>query len=56
MVTFVIYIYLYIKVGAVVVNKEGKVIGEGHNYLPREGLPWNRKAEKEEDTKYPYGR
>ena len=44
-----------IKVGAVVVNKKGTVIGEGHNYLPREGLPWDRKAKREEDTKYPYG-
>ena len=37
------------------VNKEGKVIGEGHNYLPKEGLPWDRDAENEADTKYLYG-
>ena len=38
-----------------VVSPEGKIIGEGYNYLPREDLTWDRVADKEEDTKYPYG-
>ena len=38
------------------VDKEGNVIGEGYNYLPKDGLPWDRDAEKEEDNKYLYGK
>ncbi len=44
------------QVGAVVVDKDGTVIGESYNYLPKEGLPIEREAEKEEDTKYPYSK
>ncbi len=43
------------QVGCVVV-KNGEVIGEGFNYLPKPGLPLEREAENEEDTKYPYSK
>ena len=45
-----------LKVGAVLVNPDGKVIGEGYNRMPRgcDDFPWNREGDPL-DTKYPYG-
>ena len=44
------------QVGAVVVNKNKRIIGLGYNGMPSgiEGLPWSREAESIKDTKYPY--
>ena len=36
-------------------SPENEIIGEGHNFLPREDLSWNNEADKEEDTKYAVG-
>lgn len=47
------------QVGACIVNSEKKIVGIGYNGMPNgcsdEELPWDREAENELDTKYPYG-
>ncbi|EDO37210.1 predicted protein [Nematostella vectensis] len=46
------------QVGACIVNKERKIVGIGYNGMPNgcsdDELPWNRHADDELDTKYPY--
>ena len=46
------------KVGACIVNKDNKIVGIGYNGMPigcRDTImPWNRSAENNLDTKYPY--
>lgn len=46
------------QVGACIVNDDNKIMSVGYNGLPRgcsdDEFPWNRKGEKDSDTKYPY--
>ncbi|UVD81432.1 cytidine/deoxycytidylate deaminase family protein [Mycoplasma iguanae] len=45
------------QVGACIVNQEKRVIALGYNGMPLgndQDFPWNREAENESDTKYPY--
>lgn len=46
------------KVGACIVNTENKIVGIGYNGMPvgcdDDKLSWNREANDELDTKYPY--
>lgn len=46
------------QVGACIVNKNNKIMSVGYNGFPcgcsDEDFPWERKAECETDTKYPY--
>jgi dCMP deaminase len=46
------------QVGACIVDQNNKIVGIGYNGFPRgcsdEELPWSRKAESINDTKYPY--
>lgn len=46
------------QVGACIVNQNNKIMSVGYNGLPcgcdDDDFPWERKAEKETDTKYPY--
>lgn len=46
------------QVGACIVNDDNKIMSVGYNGLPRgcsdDEFPWDRKAEKNSDTKYPY--
>lgn len=46
------------QVGAVIVDRQNRIISTGYNGFPRgipaNYLPWDRKADKPEDTKYPY--
>lgn len=46
------------QVGACIVNDDNKIMSVGYNGLPRgcsdDEFPWDRKGEKDSDTKYPY--
>lgn len=46
------------QVGACIVNSDQRIVGIGYNGFPRgcndDELPWDREAENELDTKYPY--
>ena len=46
------------QVGACIVNDDNKIMSVGYNGLPRgcsdDDFPWDRKGEKDSDTKYPY--
>ena len=46
------------QVGACIVNAQKRVVGLGYNGFPKgcddDEFPWERKADNEEDTKYPY--
>jgi len=46
------------QVGACIVNEDKRIVGIGYNGFPRncsdEQLPWDKKAENINDTKYPY--
>ena len=46
------------QVGACIVNTENRIVGIGYNGFPTgcsdDDLPWDRVAENELDTKYPY--
>ncbi|XP_017320268.1 deoxycytidylate deaminase isoform X2 [Ictalurus punctatus] len=45
------------KVGACIVNEEGKIVGIGHNKMPNgreDDFPWKRGGSRGLDTKYPY--
>jgi len=46
------------QVGACIVDKDNKVVGIGYNGFPigcsDDNLPWNREAENNNQTKYPY--
>lgn len=46
------------QVGACIVDKDNKVVGIGYNGFPigcsDDNLPWERQAENNNDTKYPY--
>ncbi|MFA5011351.1 MAG: dCMP deaminase family protein [Ignavibacteria bacterium] len=46
------------QVGACIVNGENKVVGIGYNGFPigcsDDNLPWDRQAENQNQTKYPY--
>ncbi len=46
------------QVGACIVNKENKIVAVGYNGMPTgcsdDEMPWERTAENELDTKYPF--
>lgn len=46
------------KVGACIVNEDNKIVGIGYNGMPigckDSTMPWNREANNNLDTKYPY--
>lgn len=46
------------KVGAVIVNKENRILGTGYNGFPNgikdDELPWGKESKKYEETKYAY--
>ena len=46
------------QVGAVIVSSDDRILSMGYNGFPNgisdDDFPWEREAEKEEDTKYPY--
>lgn len=46
------------QVGACIVDEDNKIVGIGYNGFPRgcsdESLPWRRKADEVNETKYPY--
>ncbi len=46
------------QVGACIVNKENKIVAVGYNGMPTgcsdDEMPWERQAENELDTKYPF--
>ncbi|MBR2133289.1 MAG: dCMP deaminase family protein [Eubacterium sp.] len=46
------------QVGACIVNDDNRIMSVGYNGLPRgcsdDEFPWERKGEKDSDTKYPY--
>ena len=46
------------QVGACIVNKENKIVSVGYNGMPTgcsdDEMPWERSAENELDTKYPF--
>ncbi len=46
------------QVGACIVNDDNKIMSVGYNGLPRgcsdDEFPWDRKADKNSNTKYPY--
>lgn len=46
------------QVGACIVDRENKVVGIGYNGFPigcsDDNLPWDRQAENQNQTKYPY--
>ncbi|MCM2326022.1 MAG: dCMP deaminase family protein [Candidatus Woesearchaeota archaeon] len=46
------------QVGACIVNDKKRIIGIGYNGFPKgcsdEELPWDREADNQNDTKYPY--
>ena len=46
------------QVGACIVDENNKIVGVGYNGFPigcsDDELPWERKADKSNDTKYPY--
>ncbi len=46
------------RVGACIINEHNNIIGIGYNGFPKgchdDVLPWSRKAEHPNDTKYPY--
>ena len=46
------------QVGACIVNPENRIVGIGYNGFPTgcsdDDLPWDRVADSELDTKYPY--
>lgn len=46
------------QVGACIVNQDNRIVGIGYNGFPRgcsdDELPWARKADDQNDTKYPY--
>lgn len=48
------------QVGACIVNGDKKIVGIGYNGMPNgcsdDILPWDREADNELDTKYPYGK
>ena len=46
------------QVGACIVNKENRIVSVGYNGFPKgcsdEEFPWERTAENQNDTKYPF--
>ncbi len=55
LVKFPVESYSPYKVGALLVNAQGEIVGEGYNDLPKKGLPWSSKAKNRWQTKTPYG-
>ena len=51
--------FLFLQVGACIVNSENNIVGIGYNGMPNgcsdDKLPWNRRADSKLDTKYLYG-
>ena len=46
------------QVGACIVNDDNRIVSVGYNGFPRgcsdEDFPWERKADNQNDTKYPF--